>query len=165
MHIVMSRKDFAEMLAKRTGAFPAGMLTKTQPKVRKTGNPFPNIVRTTRRNVFLGGSYESIVNNAQERQGGERDFTAQELPWGKAVNRFFIAHKDRLYLRYFPVASNCKGEETWTTSEGIQVPYEAIQPFLAESKPSNEVGVSWRTVALDNVHEVTMDGDEIALVD
>jgi hypothetical protein len=158
----IKREDFVALLSSKVGAFPVGIVTQTEPKMRKTGNPFLGAVRTTRRNVFLGGNYESIVNNAKERAGESRDFEAGSLPWGTAVNRFLIENKGKLYLRYFPVVNGAKGEDKWTLN-GEEIPVEKVQPFLYESAPSNGAGVEWRTVALENVKTVQMDGEEYIL--
>lgn len=161
---VMTRSCFVEYLSKCKGAFPAGMLTVTEPKARKTGNPYPGAKRETRRNVFLGGSYESIVNNAQEKAGDSRDFVAQPLPWGESINAFLIGNKGKLYLRYFPIKSGCKGQDRWTHN-GAEICVEAVQPFLYTSAPSNDAGVEWRTVSLDNVQEISLNGETVKLVD
>ena len=161
---VMTRECFVAFLSKQKGAFPVGLLTVTEPKARKTGNPFIGAKRETLRNVFLGGSYESIVNNAQEKAGDSRDFVAQPLPWGESINAFLIGNKGKLYLRYFPVKSGCKGQDKWTHN-GAEIPVESVQPFLYTSAPSNEAGVEWRTVGLDNVMEVSIKGESIKLTD
>lgn len=161
---VMTRECFVAFLSKQTGAFPVGLLTVTEPKARKTGNPYPGAKRETLRNVFLGGSYESIVNNAQERDGGTRSFVADSLPWGESINAFLIGNKGKLYLRYFPVKSGCKGQDKWTHN-GAEIPVESVQPFLYTSAPSNDAGVEWRTVGLDNVMEVSIKGETIKLAD
>lgn len=159
---IIKREDFAALLSSKVGAFPVGMVTVTEPKMRKTGNPYIGVTRTTRRNVFLGGSYESIVNNKLQKDGGSRSFVADPLPWGTAVNRFLIENKGKLYLRYFPVVNGAKGEDKWTLN-GEEIPVEKVQPFLYESAPSNGAGVEWRTVALENVKTVQMDGEEYIL--
>lgn len=53
-------------------------------------------------NVQLFYSYENAVNNRLERQGDERTFEAQSLPWGEwLVPNKFISHKGGLYLRAY----------------------------------------------------------------
>lgn len=47
-------------------------------------------------------SYESAVNNRIEKQGGERDFKAQGLPFGQwFVPNFLISHKGEMYMRFY----------------------------------------------------------------
>lgn len=159
----MTRDEFARLLSERTGAFAVGLKTRTEPRVRKTNNPNPTVVRVTRRNGFLGGDFESCTNNLRERQGGERDFTAQPLPWGEHLNRYLIGHKGALYLKVFPVATGCKGEDRWETPEGKALDFDAeVKPFLPETK-QDENKAAWRTIALKSIEEVTMDGAVITL--
>jgi len=158
----MTRQAFADLLNERGGCSPVGMLTRTEPRVRKTNNPNPKVVRITRRNGFVGGSYENIANNKREREGGERDFEAESLPWGEHAGRFFIAHKGNLYLKFYPLASGCKGEERWETPDGVEVDLTVIQPFLPKARPGKS-GTPWRTIGLNSIEEITLDGETIAL--
>lgn len=157
----ITRNEFAALLDARGGCAPVGILTVTQPKMRKTGNPFSVVSRICRRNGFVGGDYESIVNNKQEREGGERDFEAEPLPWGRHVSRFFIAHNGALYLKFFSRRAGVEGVDLWL-ADGKAVPEEAVQPFLSAHKESAS-GVAWRAIKLDNVQEVVMDGQTFSL--
>jgi len=107
------------------------------------------------------GPYENIANNAKERRGEERDFEAEPLPWGQHAGRFFIEHKGNLYLKFFPTKSGCKGEDRWEI-DGIEVDLTVIKPFLPKARP-NKSGTPWRTIALNSIEEITLDGETIAL--
>lgn len=62
--------------------------------------------------VQMKYSYQNAVNNRLEKQGGERIFEAQRLPFGQwFVQNFLIAHKGEMYLRFYLV----KGSELNTT--------------------------------------------------
>ncbi len=160
----MSRNEFAALLNGRGGCTPVGLLTRTSPKVRKTGNPNPVVFRITRRGGFIGGDYESIANNKNERQGEARDFEALPLPWGQHAGRFFIEHKGNLYLKFFPTANGCKGEDRWVTPDGVEIDLAVIQPFLPEAGEGRG-GVPWRTIGMTSIEEVTIDGQTITLKD
>lgn len=163
IHESLSRPEFARLLNERGGACPVTILTHTEPKLLKTGNPFSTVVRVTRRNGFIGGSYENIVNNAQEKQGGERDFEAESLPWGQHAGRFFITHKDNLYLKFFHQHGGVEGVDKWI-ADGVEVPVEQVQKFLPKHK-DGEAGVAWRAIKLSNILEVVIDGKTIDLTD
>lgn len=155
--------ELVSFLNSRGGCCPVGLLTETEPKMLKTNNPNKDkrVVRVTRRNGFVGGSYENIVNNAQERQGEARNFEAEPLPWGEHAGRFFITHKGNMYLKFYPLASGCKGEDRWLV-DGVEVDLSVVEPFLPKSGESKS-GVPWRTIGLQNVKEITLDGETIAL--
>lgn len=69
----------------RKGTFGIEMLAITEPKMRKTNNPFYGRVKkaTFMRNVALGVNYSNTINNRLERQGNERTFVS-EKPNGKS---------------------------------------------------------------------------------
>lgn len=159
----MTQADFADLLNRRGGCTPVGLLTRTSPRMLKRGNPNANarVERVTRRNGFIGGDYESIANNARERKGEARDFEAEPLPWGQHAGRFFIEHKGNLYLKFFPTKSGCKGEDRWEI-DGVEVDLTVIKPFLPKASP-NKSGTPWRTIALSSIEEITLDGERIAL--
>lgn len=158
----LTREALVEKLNARGGCCPVGLLTATEPRVRKTNNPHPVVIRVTRRNAFIGGSYENIVNNAQERRGEARDFEAESLPWGEHAGRFMITHKGETYLAYYPVATGCKGEDKWLTPDGVELDFSTVEPFLPKSDPPAS-GVAWRTVKLSNIKEIILDGETITL--
>lgn len=159
----MTREELVTFLNNRGGCTAVGLKTRTSPKMLKRGNPNANakVERITRRNGFVGGSYESIVNNKQEREGGERDFEAKPLPWGQHAGRYFIEHKGSMYLKLFPTATGCKGEDRWEV-DGVEVDLSVVQPYLPKSSPSAS-GVEWRTIALTSIEELTVDGETITL--
>jgi hypothetical protein len=164
MKTVISQQDFAALLRARGGAFPVSVLTRTEPKLKKTGNPYADrgVVRITKRNGFVGGDYESIANNKREKDGGERDFEAGSLPWGTHLDRYFIGHKDALYLKFFPIRAAVEGIDEWQTSDGQPVPFDAIAPFLPERKEADS-GVPWRVITLRNIIEATLNGEEYVI--
>lgn len=54
--------------------------------------------------VQMKYSYENAVNNRLEKQGDERTFEAQGLPFGQwFVPNLLIAHKGAMYLRFYLV--------------------------------------------------------------
>jgi hypothetical protein len=164
MNATMTRTELVDMLNERGGCTPVGILTRTQPRVRKTGNPNPVVFRITRRNGFVGGSYENIVNNKREREGGERDFEAEPLPWGQHAGRFFVEHKGKYYLKFYPQAAGCRGEDRWVTPDGVEVDLSVVQPFLPKPRKGGS-GAEWRTIALSSIEEITLDGETVTLKD
>lgn len=63
-----------------------------------------NVTKVIRMGVQLNYSYANAVNNRLERQGDERTFVAESLPWGKWVagyENLLIEHKGAIYLRFY----------------------------------------------------------------
>lgn len=67
------------------GTFGISLITLTEPKMRKTNNPFYGRVHKASymTNVALGYDYENSVNNRLDKKGLEADFQA-EKPKGKS---------------------------------------------------------------------------------
>lgn len=58
-------------------AQPVGIVTRTVPKMRKTGNEFfGRIMKITEANVFANTNYQDRVNRQLAREGKEANFTA-----------------------------------------------------------------------------------------
>ncbi len=159
----ITREGFIDLLSLRGGATPVTVLTVTEPRLKKTGNPFVGVTRETRRNGFVGGSYESIANNKREREGEARDFEAHPLPWGRHYNRYFIEHKGSFYLKVFPVTTGVESVDIWRDEAGNVLSVDDLKPFFPK-KSENRGNVEWRTVKVDNIYEITLDGERLRLV-
>lgn len=155
----ITRSAAIKMLEKLDKGTPAGIVTQTQPKMRKRGNPFSTVERIAHRNVFLGVNYESCVNNKQERDGGERDFESKPLPWGEHAGRYFILHKGKYYLKFYPTGG--KPKEEWK-GDGRTIDKSEVEPFLYSS--SGESPIPWRTVALENVNIINVNKESYHLI-
>lgn len=61
-----------------------------------------SVTKLSKGSVQLFYSYENAVNNRLEKQGDERIFEAQSLPWGEwLIPNKFIRHNGGLYLRVY----------------------------------------------------------------
>ena len=93
----MDNNKINTISALKKGTFGVEITTATEPKMKKTGNPF--IGRVTKISVYynaiLGVSYENAVNGRLEKKGLERDYVS-EAPRGKKwYNAFFyVSEKD-----------------------------------------------------------------------
>ena len=79
------------------GTFGISMITLTEPKMNKKGNPYFGRVHKASymTNVALGYDYENVVNARLGRKGLEADFVA-EKPKGKSWDNYpFILQSDK----------------------------------------------------------------------
>lgn len=171
------------VLEARRGARIVSIVTVTVPAMRKTDNPFYGLVeRVVRRNGICGASYASSVNRRRVKEGRPTaddgsvlPFASLPLPWGRHDGPFFVSHlpkgaaEERLYLKFLPTRN---GEEQWRNAI-TKRPYEAeqlaaIKTFLRERSESSrqqiENQVEWRTIALDSIEQIQIDG-ELYLID
>lgn len=70
-------QQLIDVLERIDHAQPVGIVTVTEPKMRKTGNEFyGRIMKITVANVFANCDYSARVNRQLEREGKEANFTA-----------------------------------------------------------------------------------------
>lgn len=166
------------VLETRKGARIITLVTITVPAMRKSDNPYFGLVeRVVRRNGMCGAGYESSVNRRREKEGQPADdeglvmqFTSLPLPWGEHDGPHFVKHtpknatEPKYYLKFLP---NRNLQDQWRHALTKQ-PYEpadveAIKTFLRVSGGSSrqEIAnqVDWRTIALDSIEQITIDGE------
>jgi len=166
------------VLEARRGARIVTLVSVTTPAMRKKDNPFFGLVeRVVRRNGMCGANYESSVNRRRVKEEQPTDdegivlqFTALPLPWGQHDGPFFVKHtpkgacQERLYLKFLP---NRNLEEQWRNAVTKQPlnpsQVELLKPFLRTSGGSSrqeiDNQVEWRTIALDSIEQITIDGE------
>ena len=141
-----SLREFVESMPK--GVFGVVLTTKTEPRMRKTNNPYFGRVQKVSRlaNVAIGYNYENVVNNRLEREGKEADFESQK-PNGKSwvkgyENLFLVSDKDseQFYLRT-TMRKNTKPTSFYLVDNRIATAQEEaeIKTFIqSSSKPTNQ---------------------------
>lgn len=84
------------------GAF-VGIVTLTEPTMRKTNNPFFGRVQKVCRQVCqIDYDYESAVNRRLKGEGKEPIFNAKSLQWGEwVIPNKVISHKGESYIRVY----------------------------------------------------------------
>ena len=179
----LSHKQFVELLEKKKGTSILGIIAETEPKMRKTNNPFKEVKKISHLTVVTGANYTRAV----EKQGGE-GFVADPLPYGKFVvkNKVVVAPSGELQLR--TVFRNApKPVSIKFVADGQEVKREDVKPFLVEKKqpptenalsaiassssskqlrykvqPDRQVKV--RNFGFSNIREVHVNGEKYQLV-
>lgn len=162
-----------EMLLNYTGSTFVTLVTATEPKMNqkhretKAPNPFlgKRVLRMAERHCILGASYENAVNNQRAREGHPVEFKAESL-WNGAGehvegSRNLVRHKGtgKLYLVFYPHREGSVMQDTWTV-DGTEIAQSELVPYLppvsGSKRQETEREVLWRTVALENVVQVTI---------
>jgi hypothetical protein len=143
--------------------------TRTDARLRKTGNPYPNVRKLSRTQVVIGHKYENSVNNQRKREGSEPTFEAMPRKWGeRKAGTPFVEHNGKLYLECGML--RVLDEPQYIAESGDELPREAIEPFLP-TKGSNaehqgvEKEVILRDYAIESITEITIDGERYEIVD
>lgn len=171
----ITHSQLRDKLAGIKGTTFVGVLSRTDAKARKTGNPFGPIMKRARFAATVGASYGGAVN----RNGnGVAEFKPQPLPWGEwdTPNKV-ISHKGKLYLRTQTTARQRKFVKpvvAFETEAGAPLSYSEVKPFLPEkraTKTQAKVGletaesqVQARTFAFDSIYRVRIGGRTFRLI-
>ena len=147
--------------------------TETDYRMNKRNNPyFGNVTKRCTANVQIGFDYENAVNNRQEKETGERNFTAQERTWGGKVDNKTVSKVEANSDVKQYVALGYKSKPSSVTyflkDTGAEVNIDDIKMY-AVSKPttaevaakqgvSEENAVVYRNVKMGNVKEITYNG-------
>lgn len=157
---LIQQDELRHLLAGIRGATFATLVTKTNARLRKTGNPFGDVSKISRVNVTLGFQYEAAVNRQRVREGAEADFEAMPRQWGERIpGTVLVTHKGKCYLE-------TKVERTFDTkyftAEGKELSADDVRPFLppkGESRQECEKEIIVRDYALDSIWSLVMKGE------
>jgi len=145
------------------GATFATIITETDARLKKTGNPFGPVRKISRVNVCLGFQYEAAVNRQRTREDSEADFEARPRQWGERISAMLIGHKGRTYLE---TKVQRALETSYIDATGKELSKEDVSPFLpARSKSRQEVAdeVIVRDYALDSIRSLAFGGETYLL--
>lgn len=152
------KKLFETLMNAQNGQFIT-IKTRTDVKLNKRGNPLKDakVEKISTRNCQWGVSYANSVNNRLEKNGEERTFVAESLPWGewKVANKV-IEHKGAIYYRFY-VVKNAKVESTYYVDGKEATPEQMfiINQFMPKTyEASNGVDVMPYNVNEKNILSV-----------
>lgn len=144
----------------KKGVFGNKVVTITEPKLLKRGNPLigQEVKKVTfYSNIGLGISYQNTMNNKKERNGEERDFEA-EKPFGMSWEHFpFILKSDKdpsqKYLR-MQFYANTTAKSVYLINGKLATisELEIIKQFTPKRNENSEIKVV--SVKLQNVVKI-----------
>jgi hypothetical protein len=162
-----------ERLTELKGGTFAGITTQTQPKMRKTNNPYvkDGVVKITEATVIIGFYYKNSVNNRLEAQGFEPNFEPEPRKWGKRIKGSpLVEHKGNYYLECL-ILPDKTNSVYYNAKTGEEIPYENIEQFLYKSsKPKTQnmlqdgTEVVLRDYKIENIREIRVGGETISRI-
>ena len=177
----LSLEQMVELLMSMDHAAPIGIVTRTEPKMRKTGNEYyGRITKITDANVFVNCRYEDAVNRALAREGKESNFVAGERAVAmtrisdgpKPTCILHMTRKDGMYCRYIEVhyRGHLKSESRFLLDGRSDIQKAEFREFMSESSgsagqgllPSNEIVV--RTYDVRNIIELRTAGTDYVVI-
>lgn len=160
----ISREDLYKMFLGIKSAKFATIKTLTDPKMRKTNNPYLGTMKETVMNITLNFNYENSVNSQRTKEGTENDFEALPRKWGQRVpNTCLVMHNGKIYIE---VKANGKPQSTsFISPDGTTIEKSLLLPFLPVKKSNAEhQGVEkeiiLRDYSLENITGIKIDGSE-----
>lgn len=169
MQTINSNSILAVLNTIKNGTF-VGVHSLTEPKMRKTNNPFNGhlVQKMTIQTLQFGYSYENAVNNRIDGSG--ETFVAEPLKWGEwLIPNKVITHKGKLYARFYKVDNNTEPNVVYLIDGVIatEEQEETIKSFLVSSSPSarqSEVGLTTHQVkprdfAFDSIIGLAVNGE------
>lgn len=153
----------------RTGmSLFASITIETDARLKKTGNPYPNVRKQSKMTVMLNTKYVSRVHNQLEREGRDKeDYVAgrNTMPLTFGENNNIVGFFNGQAVLQFSPFDNSHPEVTYFTEEGFIVKKEDIEAFMPKSNrepvynnQGTEKEIIWRKTYMENVLEMTLDG-------
>ena len=157
---MITQPALVAMLSGIRGATFATLITETDSRLKKTGNPFGQVQKVSRVNVTLGFQYEAAVNRQRVREDAEADFQAMPRQWGNRIpGTFLVEHKGKLYLETKVERSlGC----AYVDAKGRELTREEVEPFLPSrgaSRQEVEKEILVRDYALDSIRSIACNGE------
>lgn len=141
------------------------IVSVTEPKMKKTGNPYFNgVTKKSKGNYFIGGTYQDMVNIRIGKEGFEEQFISKDCTIGVKVEGSkclqFNENHNRHYLQYFIFStSKIKSEYFF---EGNTIDKVLLEDFLTKksktSRQPQEDKIEPQSFKLSSIKEISLNG-------
>ena len=133
------------------------------PKMNKTGNPyFGKLVKKSKGNYFIGGSYEEMVKTRMEKEGMEPTFESKECSVGTHISKC-VQYNDNTkkhYLQYFTFETS-KPKSTFEF-EGNEIDKQLFESFMVKksenSRQPQDNKHTPQSLTITNIKEISLSG-------
>jgi hypothetical protein len=160
----ISRAELVALLMDCKGATPVTFIAETEPKMRKTGNPFLGVTKIAKVNGMVNFSYDLGVMRRLEKEGKSADDFKQGTSWHVPVMKDgrltpLCEHKDRVgqfYVRFMFIATV---EDPQYFLNGKPIDAKDVEPFLPPKRGYANQGLDkpliFLTYSLDDIRQIT----------
>ena len=172
----ISKTQLIDRLMNLRGAKFATIVAETDPRMRKTGNPFVGATKISRVNGVVNWIYQNSVNNQRVRENQPLDnageveyFEPEPRRWGTRLKHDtghvapLVEHKGKHYLEL--KVERSLGHEYRLNGQTLDP--QDVAEFLPERKESARQRVDnpviLRDYSLDNIKTITIDGVEYTM--
>ncbi len=163
---IINRADLISGLMAQRGSKFITIIAETEPRMRKTGNPFIGAKKVSRVNGRINANYDGNVLARLAKEGKDASEFSKGESWHEAITRDdgtmtpFCAHKKTgaIYIRF--VLENAI-ESHYFDANGNEIDKDAIAPFLQTSTYANQGldnPIIFLTYGMESVKALTIDG-------
>lgn len=167
----MTKADLVSNLMSRKGAFFSTIVAETDPRMKKTGNPYVGAMKISQINGLFNWIYQNSVNRQRIKENQPLDaagevehFEPAPRKWGTRIKRTdgtvtpLVEHKGQYYLEM--KVERSLGYEY--RKDGAVIDPKVVEAFLPERKEGarQEVDnpVILRDYSIDSIRQITLDG-------
>lgn len=148
----------------------ASVLQFTEPKCKKTGNPYKSIMKFSKVSILLNSDYEKAVTNQlvkEDKDKTEYQKGKNTMPLVFGENNNFIGLFNGEYvLQYRPNDNSVP--HTKYIADGKLVDKKKIENFLpavyAATNQGTEREIFWRKLYLSNIRKITINKETYKIV-
>jgi len=177
----VTHRQLVQLLLTIDHAQPVGIVTRTEPKMRKTGNQYyGRVIKITEASVFANVKYEDRVNRQLGREHKEPAFVAgdravdmeRRFVNGRPTPLLEMTKKDGSFGQYFEVHfyGHLKCETRYLLDRVTDIAKAAFREFLyerdsstAERQGTNEEQIV-RTYSTRNIVELRYNGTDYVVM-
>ena len=161
----ITTQELVEEINKVVSCQPVSVDIITEPKMRKTDNPYLGTKKSVTINGLIGFNYSNSVNNQLGREDKEMTFVPQPRKWG-VLNGNLVYHKEEIYLQIKAQSSSIPV----FSLNGQLIDKSVVEPFLYEhTKPHTQDGIdkeiAVRDININNILSIRMLGEEYVIVE
>lgn len=162
-------EELKDLLMSRKGANFVSFESETDARLRKTGNPFGEVRKTSKVNGMINWVYANAVNRQRSREGqpvgedGEVEhFEPKPRKWGTRIKGTpFVENNGKLYVEI--KVERTLSKPTYRDADGNVLTAEQVAPFLPKRKKNARQGVDkeviLRDYSMDNIRRIKVNGE------
>ncbi len=158
MSTKITQDQLLEILSRRKGTQFCGITFLSNPRCRKTGNPYKNVMKRVTANIEVGINYKKKLERAMASNGGntgEADVHARK--WGERIPKTpFVKHTKDGDTQYYLECIVQKVLDKQFFDETGPIREEDIKDFLPNK---SERLVALSDINIKNIKSVTVNGE------
>jgi len=159
---LISLEKFKDLISNKKGAQIVTLITETEPRMRKTNNPYHGgVVKLSRVNGIINFNYGNSVNRQRTREGSVPNFQPLPRKWGTRLPGVpLVEHKGKLYLE---IKIERSIDHEYLTPQGHAITEDMLRPWLQKSSSNKdhqglEKELILRDYKLENIKAIITSG-------